>query len=119
MKKVSLRQARVGDQIRDSIAELLLRRVKDPRVEGVTITGVDVSVDLKEANVYYCVYEDARRADVLAGLESCEGFLRYELKKALKIRCIPELRFKFDQSFDYGLKIDKLLDGLEKHEGDH
>ncbi|OPZ58795.1 MAG: Ribosome-binding factor A [Deltaproteobacteria bacterium ADurb.Bin510] len=118
MKRVSLRQARVGDQIRDSIAELLLRRVKDPRVEGVTITGVDVSVDLKEADVYYCVYDESRLDQVLDGLKSAEGFLRYELKKALKIRCIPELHFKFDQSFDYGLKIDKLLDGLEKHEGD-
>lgn len=118
MKRVSLRQARVGDQIRDSISELLLRRVKDPRVEGVTITGVDVSVDLKEADVYYCIYDESRLDQVLDGLKSAEGFLRFELKKALKIRCIPELHFKFDQSFDYGLKIDKLLDGLEKHEGD-
>jgi len=114
MKKVTMRQARVGDLMRQTISELILRRVKDPRVEGVTITEVEISADLKSANVYFCMYNTIKKNDARKGLESAEGFLRHELKKALRIRSIPTLYFKFDASLDYGNKIDTLLDELDK-----
>ncbi len=114
MKKFTMRQARVGDLIKETISELLLRRVKDPRVEGVTITEVEISVDLKSANVYFCIFDTSRKDDAKRGLESAEGYLRRELKKALRIRSIPVLYFKYDKSLDYGSQMDSILNELEK-----
>jgi ribosome-binding factor A len=116
MKIVSIRQARVGDLIRQSVAELLQRKIKDPRVEGVTITGADVSVDLKVGRVYYCLMDPARKDDALAGLQSAAGFLRHELKKILRLKTVPSLLFSYDESFDYGSRIDRILDSISSHE---
>ncbi|HWR68240.1 MAG TPA: 30S ribosome-binding factor RbfA [Desulfomonilia bacterium] len=116
MKILSIRQARVGDLIRQTIAELIQRRVKDPRVQGITITGVDVSVDLKVGRIYFCVLDPARKDDALEGLRSAAGFLRHELKKGLHLRAVPSLIFSYDESFDYGSKIDGILDHISKHE---
>ncbi len=119
MKKVTLRQARVGDLLRETIAELIMRRVKDPRIEGVTITDVDISMDLRDANVYFCVYDSNRVDDAMNGLKSAEGFLRHELKKTLRIKTIPMLNFKYDSSLDYGTHMDAVLDDLKNDEHDN
>lgn len=116
MKILSIRQARVGDLIRQTIAELLPRKVKDPRVEGITITGADVSVDLKVGRIFFCVMDPSRKDDALEGLKSAAGFLRHELKKALRLKTVPNLFFSYDESFDYGSKIDEILDHISKHE---
>lgn len=116
MKKGTLRQARVADLLKETIADILLRKVKDPRVDEVTITGVEVSADLRSAHVYYCVRDAVVRDDALKGLQSAEGFLRHELGHALELRRIPHLIFSFDTSFDYGCHIDELLEKI--HEQD-
>lgn len=116
MKMLSIRQARVGDLIRQTVAELVQRRVKDPRVEGITITGADVSVDLKVGHIFFCVMEPSRKEEALEGLRSSAGFLRHELKKTLRLKTVPSLSFSYDESFDYGSKIDELLDHINKHE---
>ncbi len=116
MKILSVRQARVGDLLKQTIAEMILRRVKDPRVEGITITGVDVSVDLKNARIFFCVLDSSRKDDALDGLKSAAGFLRRELKKELSLRAVPSLYFSYDESFDYGSKIDGILETIGKHE---
>lgn len=120
MKAPTLRQARVGDLLRESLADLLLRRVKDPRVEEVTITGVEVSPDLKHAHVFFCVRDASVRDAAQHGLQSAEGYLRHELKGLLKLRSIPELSFIYDTSFDYGTHIDEILDKIKADdEGGH
>ncbi|HNQ84739.1 MAG TPA: 30S ribosome-binding factor RbfA [Deltaproteobacteria bacterium] len=116
MKMLSIRQARVGDLIRQTVAELVQRRVKDPRVEGITITGADVSVDLKVGHIFFCVMDPSRKEEALEGLRSSAGFLRHELKKTLRLKTVPSLSFSYDESFDYGSKIDELLDHINKHE---
>ena len=116
MKILSVRQARVGDLLKQTIAEMILRRVKDPRVEGITITGVDVSVDLKNARIFFCLMDTSRKDEALDGLKSATGFLRHELKKELSLRAVPSLFFSFDESFDYGSKIDGILETIGKHE---
>lgn len=116
MKLVSKRQARVGDLVKQTVAELIQRRVKDPRVDGVTITGVEVSVDLRVGHVFFCVLDPARQEMARQGLESAAGFLRRELSRELRIKHIPELSFIYDASFDYGSKIDRILENLEKNE---
>ncbi|HPI92073.1 MAG TPA: 30S ribosome-binding factor RbfA [Deltaproteobacteria bacterium] len=116
MKIVSIRQARVGDLIGRTIAELLQRRVKDPRVEGVTITGADVSMDFKVGRIFFCVMDPSRKEEVQEGLQSAAGFLRHELKKVLRLKTVPTLSFAYDESFDYGSKIDEILDQISKNE---
>lgn len=116
MKLVTKRQARVGDLLRQSIAELIQRRVKDPRVEGVTITGVEVSVDLKLCRVFFCVFDPEKKEQARQGLESTAGFMRHELRKELRLKHVPEILFDYDASFDYGTKIDELLEKLDKDE---
>ena len=116
MKLVTKRQARVGDLLKQTIAELIVRKVKDPRVEGVTITGVDVSMDLKVGRVFYCILNEERKAGAQQGLDSAAGYLRHELRKILRLKNVPELSFIYDASFDYGLKIDGILEDMEKDE---
>jgi ribosome-binding factor A len=116
MKIISIRQARVGDLIRETIAEMLPRKVKDPRVEGITITGVEVSVDLKVGRVFFCLMDSSRKDEAMEGLKSAAGFLRHEMKKELRLKTVPTLLFAYDESFDYGDKIDKLLDKIGKNE---
>lgn len=113
MKAPTLRQARVGDLLRETLADLLLRKVKDPRVAEVTITGVEVSADLKHAHIFFCVRDAEFREAALQGLQSAEGFLRHELKHLLKLRGIPSLSFTYDTSFDYGTHIDEILDKIK------
>lgn len=116
MKLVTKRQARVGDLLRRTIAELIMRKVKDPRVEGVTITGVEVSVDLKLCRVFFCVFDPEKREQAQQGLDSTAGFIHHELRKELRLKHVPEVSFMYDSSFDYGTKIDELLEKLDKDE---
>ncbi|MGC9323379.1 MAG: 30S ribosome-binding factor RbfA [Desulfomonilia bacterium] len=116
MKILTVRQARVGDLLKKAIAEVIQRKVKDPRIEGVTITGVEVSVDLKVSRVFFCVTDTSRKQDVLEGLQSAAGFLRHEMSRSVRLKSIPQLSFSYDESFDYGTKIDTILDRLERDE---
>ena len=119
MKRLTIRQARVGDLLKQTIAELILRRVKDPRVEGVIITEVEVSVDLKLAHVYFCIHDADRIAAAHEGLERAEGFLHRELLKTLRMKTVPRLSFSYDPSFDYGSRIDEILDGIAHDKDPH
>jgi ribosome-binding factor A len=110
---------RVADLLRQEIAELVLRRVKDPRVQRVTITGVDVSPDLQHAKIFYCVLgnpSDEEKENVAVGLSKAKGFMRQELGKRLHMRYVPQLHFHYDVSFDYGDKIERLLKDLHLDE---
>ncbi len=114
------RSDRVADLLNKEIANLIFRRVKDPRVANVTISGVEVSDDLKHARVFFCVMgrsadEDAKKNATL-GLEKAKGFIRLELGRRLSLRYVPQLQFEYDTSFEYGDKIEKLLKELHKDE---
>lgn len=116
MKQGRLRQARVSDLLKETLTEVLLRKVKDPRVHDLTITGVEVSADLRKANVFFCVHGNALKEEAQAGLESAAGFLRHEMLGSLDLRRIPELSFIYDNSFDYGSHIDELLNKIHADE---
>lgn len=107
------RTVQVGGLLQKEISELLLRKIKDPRLELLTITGVEVSPDLKLARVYFSRFGDA--AEVKRGqegLQSATGFLKRELGHRLKLRHVPELEFVHDTSFEYGDRIESLLKDL-------
>jgi len=109
------RAQRVGDQILKVIAPFLLQKVKDPRVEGVTLTGVRLSKDLRVAKVYFSVLgEDKDIKNAADGLESAKGFIKRELGSRLDLRVMPDIQFLHDESFARGLRIERLLEGLRR-----
>ena len=104
------RSERVGDLILEVIVELLQRDIHDPRVSGVTLTGVKVSKDLRHARVYFNLLGgQADRGAVLTGLKSATGFIRTKVGKQLKLRFVPEFEFTYDESEDAAQRIDELL----------
>lgn len=108
-------QHRVSDLIRTQLATLLSRRVKDPRLQMVTITEVVVTPDTTRADIHYSVLGDEQtRAEVQAGLESAAGWLRREIGRNLRLRNTPELVFHYDPSLERGEHIVGLLDELKR-----
>ena len=109
------RSDRVADLILKELAEVLLRRVKDPRLADITLTDVKVSPDLRHAKVFYSLLgDDEKKAAASVGLESARGFVKRELGKRLHLRRLPDIEFNFDGSLEYGSHIDRLLDDLEE-----
>jgi ribosome-binding factor A len=108
------RPDRVAEAIREEVATFLAEDVKDPRVQGlVTVTGVDVTRDLRHAKVYVSVLgSDAEQAATYEGLASVASHLRSRVGRALRLRVAPELVFKQDQSVAHAARIESLLAGL-------
>lgn len=114
MSKTTYKRAdRVADQIRMEVADILMRKIKDPRVHGVTVTDVELTGDLRMAYVFVTCMEQGQAAqDVFAGLTKASGFVRSELGRRLTLRYLPEVIFKQDVSGQRGDRILELLDGL-------
>jgi ribosome-binding factor A len=113
------RADRVGDQIRAELADILLRKLKDPRVGFVTITRVEPSDDLKHAKVFVSVMGDEKaKKESLKGLRSAGHFMRGELGRRLKMRYTPELLFVLDESIEKGAHTLDILRHLKIDEGD-
>ena len=112
------RLERVGHLIQKELGELILHRVKDPRLESfVTITHVSPSSDLKSAMVFYSVLGDVKKhQDVQTAPEKAAGFFQKKIAEALRLRYTPKLKFSFDDSLDRGLEIDRLLYDLHRKE---
>ena len=108
------RSQRVAGQIQKALSDLLHRGINDPRLENVTITGVKMARDLKTAYIYYNSYQGKlNRQDVAAGFNSAKGFTKRNLAAKLGLRYMPEFKYIYDTSFDYGMKIEKLLQSLD------
>lgn len=110
------RKDRVAGLIREAIADIVVLRIKDPRVLGITITDVRLSADLKTARVYFSSLTDDKAEDHRQGLESAQGFIRRELRRELDLKYIPELSFFYDTAFDHSLRINKILKDLQPTE---
>ncbi|MCK1216852.1 30S ribosome-binding factor RbfA [Streptococcus uberis] len=107
---------RVGMEIKREVNAILQKKVRDPRVDGVTITEVQMLGDLSAAKVYYTVMSDLASDNQKAqlGLEKATGTIKRELGKNLTMYKIPDLIFEKDNSIAYGNKIDQLLRDLDK-----
>ena len=111
------RAAKVGDEILKEIAELLVRKVRDPRVKGATLTDIHLSDDLKHARVYYSVIgvkEDIIRTQ--AGLDSAKGFIKREIGFRMNLRYVPDIVFEHDISLEQGNKMEKLFQKMKLDE---
>ena len=107
---VNVRVQRLQEQIKKELGVLLQQELKDPGIGFTTVTGVELSGDLKFAKVYISVMGDASQEEVaLSALKRAQGFLRSELGRRIPMRHIPELLFKLDHSLDYGMRIEQML----------
>jgi ribosome-binding factor A len=114
---VDRQKARTEEAIRQMIAELIVRRVKDPRVSAVSIIDVRLSKDHSLAKILYNIVGGKERQDkVQEGLESCKNFIRGQLKKNLRLRVIPELVFMYDVSLDRAMAIEELIQRIHDEE---
>lgn len=104
------RSEKVAEAVHEIISELLVKGLKDPRIGFVTITGVKVPDDMHLATVYFTVIgSDEEKKATEQGLNSAKGFIRKELGKNLRMRSVPEVVFKYDESVEYGYRIETIL----------
>ncbi len=100
----------MADLIKEELADIIFRQVRDPRIGVVTITGAKISDDLTLARIYFVeMGKDTCTPETQRGLEQATGFLKRELSKRLKLRRVPDIIFTPDESFAYGGRIERLL----------
>lgn len=111
---MSLRANRVGEQMKKELGEIIGRKIKDPRIGFVTVTDVQVTGDLQQATVFISVLGDEeQRENTLRGLAKAKGFIRSEIGQRIRLRKTPEILFEFDESIDYGNRIESLLHQIQ------
>lgn len=112
------RSEKVAEAIHEMVSELLVKGLKDPRIGFVTVTGVKVTDDLHLATVYFSVIgSDEEKKATEAGLNSARGYIRKEMGKSLRMRYVPDIVFRYDESVEYGSRIESLLRELAEKEG--
>ena len=112
------RARRVGEQIRQELADILWREMKDPRVAGVTLTAVDVTQDMEHAKVYFSLLSGTPE-EVAKALGHAAGFLRTELAHRMRLRMVPRLTFHFDESIERGNRLSSLIDQAVEEDRRH
>jgi ribosome-binding factor A len=99
--------------MRAVLSELLFSQVKDPRLEGVTVSGIRLTADRSSARVYFSVFgDDERERQAGDGFEAAKGFLRRELGQRMHLRITPALEFFRDTSYAYGDHMEQVFDRL-------
>ncbi len=114
------RSEKVAEAIHEMVSGLIVKGLKDPRIGFATITGVKVTDDLHLATIYFTVIGSAEeRSATEKGLNSARGYIRKEMGKSLRMRYVPDLIFRYDESVEYGSRIESLLKEItEKEESD-
>jgi ribosome-binding factor A len=107
------RTERLSDLLRAELSDLILREIKDPRIRLVSLTGVEVTSDLRRAIVRVSALgDDTEREEAVEALRHARGFLRTELSRRLRTRVTPELIFELDRGAEHSQKISDLLESL-------
>jgi len=107
------RSRRIATRMQEELAEILLRQVSDPRLEGLTVTGIDVDRELAFATIHVTMAEAEAQKDVMTALIRARGFFRSELARRIPLRSFPRLRFRWDASAERGARIEELLASLK------
>lgn len=116
---MNYRANRLAEVLKKELSDLFRKEVKDPRINFLTITDVEVSGDLSVAKIYVSTLQEKNDpALMMEGLEKAVGYLRKELGQRIEIRHIPELRFIYDQSIERGQRIHNLLNEIKGEEND-
>lgn len=113
-----VRSNRISEEVKRELANIIRTELKDPRVQGLlSITNVEVTGDLRYAQVFVSFYGNKEEQnEVLNTLKKAAGFLRNELGKRIRLRFVPELIFKFDDSMEHGAKISAILTEINSKE---
>jgi len=111
------RAERVAELMQRALADILRKSVKDPRLDSVSITKIKMSADLKLATVYYVTSGmDADRKGTAEGFDKASGFIRSALARSIELRYVPRLRFLYDETIEYGIHMNQILNNLSTHE---
>ncbi len=105
---------KIESDLKREVSFIINTKIKDPRVGFITITGVRLSPDYHYLDVFISVMGGEKNVeDSIAGLKNCDGFIKKNLKKRFRIKCMPDLRFIYDSSVQTGMRVSKLLDNLK------
>ncbi|RJR22510.1 MAG: 30S ribosome-binding factor RbfA [Desulfobacteraceae bacterium] len=111
------RAIRVGEEILKEVALLLYERVKDPRVRGVTLTGIDLTNDLKEARIYFSVLPDEEQSSrAQEGLDRASGFIRRQIGTRMELKYVPSIIFRRDTTLEKAAQMEKLFEKIHDSE---
>lgn len=106
----SRRVERINEQFRRELSQLIRFELRDPRIQDVTVTRVQMTPDLYQARIYLTTLApEEERAAILEGLNAARPFLRGELSRRVRLRRAPELDFEWDRGLDHARRIDELL----------
>ena len=116
MRKNSIKNTRINEEVHHALSNIIRGEIKDPRIHPMTsVVSVEVAPDLKTCKAYISVLGDEQaQKDTLAGLRRAEGYIRRTLAKTVNLRNTPEIRFIMDQSIEYGVKMSKLIDDVNR-----
>ncbi len=114
MRKNSIKNTQINEEVLRVLAEIIRADIKDPRVRPMTsVIAVEVAPDLKTCKAWISVLGDEDAiSDTLAGLKSAEGYIRRELARRINLRNTPEIRFFVDESIAYGVRMSKMIDDV-------
>ncbi|MDE7310765.1 MAG: 30S ribosome-binding factor RbfA [Eubacterium sp.] len=118
MRKNSIKNTRINEEVLRKLSEIIRGSIKDPRINPMTsIVSVEVAPDLKTCKAYVSVLGDEQsQKDTLAGLKSAEGYIRHSLAKSANLRHTPQITFIIDQSIEYGVNMSHLIDRVNKEQ---
>ncbi len=106
---------RISEQIKKEVGDILNTKLKDPRIGFVTVTDVEVTNDLQQATIFISILgEEEEKESTLVGLTKASGFIRSEIGKRVQLRKTPEIKFSYDESLEYGNKIESILRKLNE-----
>jgi ribosome-binding factor A len=113
----TVRLQRIADRIRQDLSEMLIREINDPRLHQIFVTDAKVDRELAFADIYVSAVEgEQRSAEILAGLEHANGFLRRSLASRIELRAFPRLRFHWDPTPEHADHIERLLAEIKKND---
>jgi ribosome-binding factor A len=108
-----MRIERVAEEIKREVSSMLMQDLRDPRIGFVTITRVEISADLRNANIYYSILgNEKQQLETGTALKAATGFVRKLIGQRLNLRFNPEINFKFDKSIAYSVEIEKLINEI-------
>ncbi len=110
----NIRIKRLNHAFMEEISMILMEEVRDEDLKFVTITGCDITNDLSYAKVYFTVLDKDKKEKVFEDINNAASFIRGKLSERIEIRHTPELKFIYDDSIEYGEKIEKIIDKLHK-----
>lgn len=113
---MSVKIERIASMLEKEISYILMTEVKDPDIKFVTVTNVKLASDLGYAKIYVTVLDQNKKDETLRSLKAARGFIRRELANRVEIRHIPELDFVYDESIEYGKKIEDIIEEIHKDE---